>query len=171
MHEMIHKKEGENLPSYGVNQTHDLRSLWNYFFDFGGEAADRLQPKIDVTDEKDAVMVRAEVPGIKEENLDLKISEDGYLTISGEKEQSTEKSSKNCYFSEISYGSFKRTIPLPFDLDYNMADADYDNGVLSIRIPKSKEEKQKYKKINVKKKNGCYWRKRLKNNVKKTKKH
>ncbi|MBO7097093.1 MAG: Hsp20/alpha crystallin family protein [Alphaproteobacteria bacterium] len=152
MHQTLEKSEGQKLPSPEPHQTHDLRSLWNYFFDFGGEAVDRLQPKIDVTDEKDAVMVTAEIPGIKEENLDLKISDDGYLTISGEKEHAKETSSKNCYFSEISYGMFKRTIPLPFDLDYKMADADYDNGVLNIRIPKSKEEKQKYKKISVKKK-------------------
>jgi len=152
MHEMVQKREGENRPSHLTPQTHDLRSLWNYFFDFGGEAMDSLQPKIDVSDEKNAVWVTAEIPGIKEENIDLKISDDGYLTISGEKEHTKESSAKNSYFSEISYGMFKRTIPLPFDLDYNMADATYENGVLNICIPKSKEEKQKYKKINVKKK-------------------
>ena len=153
MHEMMHKKEGEtSLAPHTLHQGHDLRSLWNYFFDFGGQAVDNLQPKIDVTDEKDAVMVTAEIPGIKQENLDLKISEEGYLTISGEKEHCKETSHQNSYFNEISYGMFKRTIPLPFDLDYNLADAEYDNGVLFVRIPKLKEEKQKYKKIDVKKK-------------------
>ena len=152
MHEMVHKKE-EHVPlAHPLHQGHELRSLWNYFFDFGGQAIDNLQPKIDVIDEKDAVMVMAEIPGIKEENIDLKISEEGYLTISGEKEHRTETSLKNSYFNEISYGMFKRTIPLPYDLDYNMADAEYDNGVLSVRIPKLKEEKQKCKKIDVKKK-------------------
>lgn len=150
MHEMIHKND--NQPRHLLHQTHDLRGLWNYFFDFGGQTADSLQPKIDVTDEKDAVLVTAEIPGINQDNLDLKISEDGYLTISGEKRQCKESDAKNSYFSEISYGMFKRTIPLPFDLDYNMANADYDNGVLSVHIPKLKEEKQKYKKIDVKKK-------------------
>ena len=152
MHEMVQKKVDTSRPAHFASSSHDLRGLWNYFFDFGSEATDGLQPKIDVTDEKDAVMVTAEIPGIAEDNLDLKISDDGYLTISGNKEQVNEASSKNCYFSEISYGSFKRTIPLPVDLDYNMADATYENGVLNIHIPKSKEEKQKYKKINVKKK-------------------
>ncbi|MBR2299184.1 MAG: Hsp20/alpha crystallin family protein [Alphaproteobacteria bacterium] len=152
MQEMVRKREDENRPSRFSNQTHDLRGLWNYFFDFGAENIDNLQPKIDVTDEKNAVLVTAEIPGIKEDNIDLKISEDGYLTISGEKEQTKEHNSKNSYFSEISYGMFKRTIPLPFDLDYNMADATYENGVLNICIPKLKEEKQKYKKISVKKK-------------------
>lgn len=152
MREMIQKTNHETRPAHFANQTHDLRGLWNYFFDFGGETMNSLQPKIDVVEEKDAVMVTAEVPGIKEENLDLKISQDGYLTISGEKEQQSEHSSANSYFNEISYGMFKRTIPLPLNLDYDMADADYDNGVLNVRIPKSKEETQKYKKISVKKK-------------------
>lgn len=152
MHEMMHKKEDQTPLAHTHHQTHDLRSLWNYFFDFGGQTVDTLQPKIDVTDEKDAVMVIAEIPGIKQENLDLKISEEGYLTISGEKEHQKEINTKNSYFNEISYGMFKRTIPLPFDLDYNMADAEYDNGVLSVRIPKLKAEKQKYKKIDVRKK-------------------
>ncbi len=152
MKEIIRNNEVETNPTHFSTQSHDLRSLWNYFFDFGGENIDRLQPKIDVTEEKDSVLVVAEIPGIKEENLDLKISDDGYLTISGKKEQTKENNMKNCYFQEISYGMFKRTIPLPFDLDYNMADADYENGVLNIRIPKSKVQKQKYKKISVKKK-------------------
>ncbi len=152
MREMVQKREDEMRPTRFSNQTHDLRSLWNYFFDLGTETVSGLQPKIDVTESKDAVLVTAEIPGIKDENLDLKISADGYLTISGQKEQTKEYTDTATCFNEISYGMFKRTIPLPFDLDYDMADANYDNGVLNVRIPKSTEEKQKYKKITVNKK-------------------
>ena len=133
-------------------RTHDLKSLWNYFFDFSNADMGDLEPKIDVTDHKDSVLVVAEMPGIKEDDIDLKISDEGYLTISGEKQHSTEGTSKNNYFSEISYGMFKRSIPLPWDLDYAAADAEYDNGVLTVKIPKTHVEKQNYKKINVKKK-------------------
>ena len=152
MKEMVQNNELGAHPAHLAGQTRDLRSLWNYFFDFGGENVDRLQPKIDVMEEKDSVSVVAEIPGIKEENIDIKISDDGYLTICGEKEHTTETSSQNSYFQEISYGVFKRTIPLPFDLDYNMADAEYENGVLNIKIPKSKLQKQKFKKVSVRKK-------------------
>ena len=152
MREIVQKNDDNMRAMSTTGQTHDLRSLWNYFFDFGGETLDSLQPKINVTEEKNAVLVTAEIPGVKEDNLDLKISEDGYLTISGEKSCETEHRSANTYFNEISYGTFKRTVPLPMDLDYNLAEADYAEGVLSINIPKSKEEKQKYKKISVKKK-------------------
>lgn len=143
-------KSNQNLMS--ANRGHDLKSLWNYFFDFNSGAMGDLEPKIDVTDNRDSVSVVAEMPGISEDNIDLKISQEGYLTISGEKQHSSESSSKNNYFSEITYGMFKRTIPLPWDLDFNMADADYENGILTITIPKSQAEKQKFKKINLKKK-------------------
>lgn len=133
-------------------RTHDLRSLWNYFFDFSNTDMGDLEPKIDVTDNKDSVLVVAEMPGIEEDNIDLKISDEGYLTISGEKKHTTESASKNNYFSEISYGMFKRSIPLPWDLDYKAADADYDNGVLTVKIPKALIERQNEKKISVKKK-------------------
>lgn len=135
------------------NHTHDFRSLWNYFFDFGNSDIGDIEPKIDITDNKNSVMVVAEMPGIKEEDIDLKISEDGYLTISGEKQNITEENSKNNYFKEISYGMFKRNVPLPWDLDYNAAEAEYENGVLTLCIPKSQTEKQKFKKIDIKKKN------------------
>lgn len=152
MREMVQKNDDSVRAVPTVGQTHDLRSFWNYFFDFGSETMDSLQPKINVTEEKNSVLVTAEIPGVKEDNLDLRISDDGYLTISGEKACEKEHQSANTYFNEISYGTFKRTIPLPMDLDYNMAEADYAEGVLSVTIPKSKEEKQKYKKISVKKK-------------------
>ena len=75
----------------------------------------------------------------------------GYLSISGEKRHQSEENNKGNYFSEISYGMFRRTIPLPWDLDYDKANADYDDGVLKVVLPKSQTEQQKFKKINVKK--------------------
>ena len=100
---------------------------------------------------KDAVTISAELPGVKENDIDVQISSDGYLTISAEKRSETEKKEKNNYFSEIYYGSVQRTVPLPWDLDFQKADADYNDGILKIAIPKTQIEKSKVKKINVKK--------------------
>lgn len=152
MKNMVSTSNKENQDMASVSRPHDLQSIWNYFFDFSNNNLGDLEPKIDITDNKDSVKVVAEMPGIREEDIDLKISGEGYLTISGEKQHSSENVSKNNYFSEISYGMFKRTIPLPWDLDYNTAEADYENGVLTVNIPKTQTEKQKYKKISVKKK-------------------
>ena len=153
MNDMVSASNKKTEALVSANHSHDFRSLWNYFFDFGSGDVGSFEPKVDITENKTSVMVIAEVPGIKEEDIDLKISEDGYLTISGEKQNVTEESAKHNYFKEISYGMFKRTIPLPLDLDYNMAEAEYENGVLSLNIPKLQHQKAKFKKINVKKKN------------------
>ncbi|MCM1322622.1 MAG: Hsp20/alpha crystallin family protein [Acetobacter sp.] len=132
----------------------DFRSLMNYFWNFmdsSNSDLSELSPKIQVTEDKDAVKVTAEIPGINEKDIDLKVSSDGYLSISGEKKNETEENTKDNYFSEISYGMFKRTIQLPWDLDYDATTADYNNGVLTVNIPKSQTEKQKFKKISVSK--------------------
>lgn len=132
----------------------DFRSLMNYFWNFmdssNSDITD-LSPKIQVTEDKDAVKVTAEIPGINEKDIDLKVSSDGYLSISGEKKNEVQENTKDNYFSEISYGMFKRTIQLPWDLDYEATTADYSNGVLTVSIPKSQTEKQKFKKISVSK--------------------
>lgn len=130
----------------------DFRSLMNYFWNFmdnsNTEFSD-LSPKIQVTEDKDVVKVTAEIPGINEKDIDLKVSSDGFLSISGEKKNETKNDSKDNYFSEISYGMFKRTIQLPWDLDYDATTANYNNGVLIVSIPKSQVEKQKFKKISI----------------------
>lgn len=132
----------------------DFRNLMNYFWNFMDNASTDfadLSPKIQVVEDKDVVKVRAEIPGIDEKEIDLKISSDGYLSISGEKKNEIQSNNKDNYFSEISYGAFKRTIQLPWDLDYDATSAKYDNGVLTVSIPKSQTEKQKFKKISVNK--------------------
>lgn len=138
--------------SGGHNEFRNLIShFWN-FFDNPTADSD-LEPKIEVSENKNSVTVSAELPGIEEKDIDVQISSDGYLSISGEKRHQSEENNKGNYFSEISYGMFRRTIPLPWDLDYDKANADYDDGVLKVVLPKSQTEQQKFKKINVKKAN------------------
>ena len=98
------------------------------------------------------VVVRAEVPGLSESDIDLEISSDGYMTLSGEKKEQKEEHHKGKYFSEFSYGSFSRTIPLPYDLKYDDAKADFENGVLTVVVPKSEPAVSNKKKIAINKK-------------------
>ena len=130
-----------------------LHHFWNMVEMPHSRELTSLEPKISVTENKENVVVAAEIPGVSENDMDVSISSDGYLTISGEKKEEKAAASKDSYFSEISYGTVKRTIPLPWDLDYNKADAQCADGVLTITIPKTQTEKQKVKKINVKKSN------------------
>ncbi len=120
-----------------------LSHFWN-LFETNGENENRsLEPKIEFSEGKDAVNVSAEVPGMDEKDLNVEISSDGYLTISGEKKNQIEHNQDDHYFSEVRYGMFRRTVPLPWDLDFAKTEADYEDGVLKIRIPKSADGKEK----------------------------
>jgi HSP20 family protein len=106
------------------------------------------EPAIEVYEEKDDVVVKAEIPGMKKEDLDINIS-DSHLTIKGEKKQEEEIKKKGYYYSERSYGSFMRTIELPNEVKTDKAYANFKDGVLEVRLPKTEEAKKKEVKIKV----------------------
>lgn len=152
--EIIKTDKSNNLGLSLSSAKNEMRGLLNQFwniFDFPKIQNGTSELKIEVNNTKDAVVVYAEMPGVSEEDMDIELSSDGYLTVSGEKRKHVSEKCDNGCFSEVYYGKVSRTIPLPWDLDYNQADAEYDNGVLTVSIPKSPKEKQKFKKLNVKK--------------------
>ncbi|MBQ9235457.1 MAG: Hsp20/alpha crystallin family protein [Alphaproteobacteria bacterium] len=128
---------------------HFMSNLFHLFGLHQNDALTVISPKIEVADNAADVVVTAELPGLSESDIDLEISSNGYLTISGERRHENTSASNEGCFSEISYGSFSRTIPLPWDLEYAAASADYANGVLSVTIPKTKQERSSRKKINL----------------------
>ena len=93
-------------------------------------------PAIDVAEEGDSITVRAEVPGCKAEDIDISVY-GNTLTISGEKKLRDEKKEKGYYHVESSYGSFRRELALPTDVDPEKIEAEYKDGVLSITLPKA----------------------------------
>ena len=104
-------------------------------------------PAIDVAEEEDAIIVRAEVPGCKADDIDISVH-GNVLTISGEKKLSEEKKEKGYYHVESTYGSFRREVTLPTDVNQSKVDASYKDGVLSINLPKA--EKAKTIKVKIK---------------------
>jgi HSP20 family protein len=119
---------------------------------FSRFSADTLSPKIDVAESKDAIDVTAELPGVDEKDLDVTLA-NGMVTVRGEKrtEHDEQNKDKNWHVVERSYGSFSRTVPLPFDPDPAKVEAKFDNGVLRIHLPKPPEVAQKQQKIEIKK--------------------
>lgn len=117
-------------------------------FGFGGDGAS--MPKIDVSEGKDAVEVTAELPGCNEKDIDVTLSE-GMLTIRGEKKTERDETDKekNWHVVERSYGSFSRSIPLPFSPDSAKVEAKFDKGVLRVKLPKPAEVAKKEKKIEI----------------------
>jgi len=104
-------------------------------------------PTIDVAEQDDAIVVRAEVAGCKPEEIDISVY-GNTLTISGEKQQSKEEKDKGYYHIESTYGSFRREIALPTDVDSAKVQATCKDGVLSITLPKA--EVSKAVKVQVK---------------------
>lgn len=106
-------------------------------------------PAIDVFERGDKLVVKAEVPGMKEDDIHVSVEGD-MLTVRGEKKTESEVKEEDYYRSERSYGSFFRSVALPSTVDASKIEADYENGVLEVTLPKKPEVKPK--KVAVKKK-------------------
>jgi HSP20 family protein len=103
---------------------------------FGDFSSSRFRPRIDVVDEGLVLRVTAELPGMEREDLNVTV-EDGALVLRGKKRQDVRSGENGCYRLERDHGSFVRTIPMPDDADPDRALAKFDNGVLTLTVPKS----------------------------------
>ncbi|AKJ63310.1 Hsp20/alpha crystallin family protein [Kiritimatiella glycovorans] len=105
-------------------------------------------PRFEVAETDSAISVDAELPGMKEDDLELTLDGD-VLTIAGEKQQESEDKKKNYYVSERSYGRFQRSIPLPDGVDTENIRANFKNGVLHVEVPKTEEYKSGRRTIDI----------------------
>ena len=106
-------------------------------------------PAVDVTETDKAFEIIAELPGMDEKNIEVKVADD-VLTIKGEKREEKEEKNKDHYVSERSFGSFQRSFQVPSGVDTDKIDASFKNGVLTVTLPKSTEAQKAEKKIAVK---------------------
>jgi HSP20 family protein len=111
----------------------------------GAGSAVTMSPSIDVCETEDGLEISAELPGVAEEDIDLRLDGDT-LTISGEKRN--ERKDDQSRFVERSYGSFTRSIQLPFTPDPDKVEANSDKGVLTIKLPRSAEQ-ERSKRISI----------------------
>jgi len=108
-----------------------------------------LMPRLDMSESENELEISTELPGMDEKDIDVSLTKN-VLTIKGEKKMEKEEKKKDFYRRERSYGSFKRSIPLPMDVDTDKVDATFKKGVLTIRLPKTREAKKEARKIAVK---------------------
>jgi HSP20 family protein len=101
-------------------------------------------PAFDIADEKDNLVIRADVPGIKEDDLNIEVN-NNILTISGERSSENKGEHNGYYRVERSQGRFSRSIQLPEDVDPQDISADYKDGVLEIKAAKSEDHTRSFK--------------------------
>jgi len=99
-------------------------------------------PAVDVFEKDDRFVVKAELPGMKEKDIDVSVV-GNRLTIRGERRAESEVKKEDYYYSERSYGSFSRSIDIPSGVDAKRIEANYDDGVLEIILPKAPGVKPK----------------------------
>ncbi len=107
-------------------------------------------PRIDVADGEKEVKISVELPGLEEKDVEVLIEKDE-VVLKGEKKVEEEEKKKDYYRMERRYGSFLRTIPLPCEIDREKAEAVFQKGVLTVRLPKAPAAVQSVKKIPIKK--------------------
>jgi len=121
----------------------DIKPAWR------SRSAMSAMPAIDVTETDKAYEIAAELPGMDEKNVEVKVADD-ILTIKGEKQEEKEEKTKDYHLSERSFGSFQRAFQVPSGVDTDKIDAKFSKGVLTVTLPKSSEAQKAEKKITVK---------------------
>jgi HSP20 family protein len=152
------RREGIEAKRFG-----DIEKLFEHWFeDFWSRPVPRLWrpefwrfketqldvPTLDVYEEKDDLIVKAEIPGLNKEDIDISL-EGNALTIKGEKKKEEEVKENDYYRCERSFGAFSRSIELPVDVKADKVNATFTNGVLEIRLPKADGAKKNVVKVKV----------------------
>lgn len=105
-------------------------------------------PTVDISETGTAYLVKAEIPGVKKEDVKVTI-QDGMLTIQGERRQEKEEKGKKFHRIECSYGSFMRSFRVPDDADENSVKAEFKDGMLNVTLAKSEKAKPKSIEVSV----------------------
>jgi len=129
----------------------EMNRLFNTFFDAGtgsGNGTSRWVPAMDLVEEGDHFVLRADLPGMSEEDVRIEVERD-MLTLSGERRHEHKEEREGYYRLERSSGAFRRTLQLPEGVEAEGIAASFDKGVLEVRIPKPAERKPRRIEIAV----------------------
>lgn len=105
-------------------------------------------PPVDISEKPDRLLLRVELPGLTEDQIDIQVAE-GVLTLKGERKFEQEETEENFHRVERSYGSFTRSFTLPTTVDEDAITAQFTNGVLAIDLPKQPDEPPKTTKVQI----------------------
>lgn len=114
----------------------------NWPFRGSGEALGAWNPAVEIFERGDSLVLRAELPGVSKEDIDVHV-EEGNLVLRGQRKRDQEIDEANAYRLERAYGSFTRSFSLPTSVDASSITATYKDGVLEVVLPKAEEAKPK----------------------------
>ncbi len=131
----------------------EMNRLFNTFFEAptpgnGGSNLRRWIPAMDLVETEDDFVLRADLPGLTENDVNIEV-EDNVLTISGERKAEHEERREGYYRVERASGSFSRSLTLPEGIDTEAVRANFENGVLEVRIPRPEERKPRKVSISI----------------------
>lgn len=121
----------------------DLEPFWRRELSWG------VAPAVDVIEKDNAYEIKADLPGMDEKSVEVKLA-DGILTIKGEKQEEKEEKKKDYFLRERHFGSFERSFAVPKGVDADKIDASFRKGVLTVTLPKKPEAQKPAKRIEVK---------------------
>jgi HSP20 family protein len=119
----------------------DMNRLFDRFFDgrgANGGSVRRWIPAMDLVETNDALVLRADLPGMKEDDVEIEIK-DGVLTVSGERKSESEEKGEGFHRVERAFGRFSRSLSLPDGVDADKIAAQFSDGVLEVKVPKPAE--------------------------------
>lgn len=126
-----------------LNRAFDLRSE-----DRDQESLGNWNPPVDIFEEKDGLVLKAELPGMKKEDIEVRV-ENNVLTLQGERKRESETKEDGYHRSERAYGTFSRSFSLPTSVNTSKIGAEYKDGILSVSLPKAEEAKPKQIDVKV----------------------
>jgi HSP20 family protein len=124
-----------------------MRPWWPSLWSRGGDS-ELIAPVVDIYEEKDDIVVKAELPGMTKDDIEVDIS-DTQLTLKGEKKKEEKIEEEDYFACERSYGAFYRSVELPKNVQADKVKGSFKNGILEIRLPKSEEAKTKEIKVKI----------------------
>src|SRR6266511_2829564 len=149
------RQQASALWNWAPDQLTSLREEINRLFDApfsdwtqSTELFNGWTPALDLYEDKDNLIVKAELPGMRQEEIDISLH-DGTLAISGERKQEDKHEDAEAYRSERFLGRFHRTLALPKPVQSEKAKATYQDGILTVTLPKTEEAKPKQIEVNV----------------------
>lgn len=108
-----------------------------------------FNPRIDIMEEENSILVFAEIPGMEKSEIKISLNEDRMLTLKGDKKHDKSQEGKSFIRNERAFGNFTRSFVLPDNIDPEGISANFKNGVLEINIPKKEPQKPKEYEVNI----------------------